>query len=499
MAFEDKVVDNGDGTDYTATVDNIAGIGFAQLVKIIVGAEGAGVPLVLGQATMASSLPVAIASNQGDVPVALNAASLAALETIELGATTLAALETINVTDGGGSLTIDGNVTALATGYDAHDAVITGNPMLMGGAASAAAPASVSADGDAVRAWYLRNGAQATVLTAAGALIGGDATNGLDVDITRTVAPTDLTASGSLTSTASITLSALQGVASVVFDLRGTFVATLQFEGTIDGTNFFALSCLPLPSGTLASSATAAGAWQADVGGYAAVRVRCSAFTSGTVNVTIRASSGVGLVALDASLPAGSAVIGAVTQSGTWNIGTVTPGTAATNLGKARDAAIAATDTGMAMLAARLDTLVTATPASGDYDIPKLNSRAALWVAEDVNPGVSGGTPARLVSAASTNTGFLKASAATVEYVGAQNNGAGWAYLKLYNKASAPTLASDVPIQVHGIPPGGGIVVPYPKGMVLGTGFAYAITGGTADTDTTAIAAGQVVFSAIYR
>lgn len=58
-------------------------------------------------------------------------------------------------------------------------------PLLVGGYASAAAPSSVGADNDAVRAWFLRNGAQATVLTAAGALIGGDASNGLDVDVTR--------------------------------------------------------------------------------------------------------------------------------------------------------------------------------------------------------------------------------------------------------------------------------------------------------------------------
>lgn len=71
-------------------------------------------------------------------------------------------------------------------GNVAHDAVGTGqNPALVGGYASAAAPTDVSADGDSVRAWYLRNGAQATVLTAAGALVGGDAANGLDVDVTR--------------------------------------------------------------------------------------------------------------------------------------------------------------------------------------------------------------------------------------------------------------------------------------------------------------------------
>jgi hypothetical protein len=67
----------------------------------------------------------------------------------------------------------------------AHDAVDADNPFKIGGYASAAAPSNVSADGDRVNAWYLRNGAAANVLTAAGALIGGDAANGLDVDVTR--------------------------------------------------------------------------------------------------------------------------------------------------------------------------------------------------------------------------------------------------------------------------------------------------------------------------
>lgn len=78
-----------------------------------------------------------------------------------------------------------GTNTNEVVGDAAHDAVAAGNPLLQGGYASAAAPAAVSADGDAVRAWRLLNGAAATVLTAAGALIGGDAANGLDVDVTR--------------------------------------------------------------------------------------------------------------------------------------------------------------------------------------------------------------------------------------------------------------------------------------------------------------------------
>jgi hypothetical protein len=68
--------------------------------------------------------------------------------------------------------------------HDVADPAAEG-PVKIGGYAKAAVPSDVSGDGDRVNAWFLRNGAQATVLTAAGALIGGDATNGLDVDVTR--------------------------------------------------------------------------------------------------------------------------------------------------------------------------------------------------------------------------------------------------------------------------------------------------------------------------
>lgn len=78
--------------------------------------------------------------------------------------------------------------TVTVGGTAAADAAVSGNPVAGGGRASAAAPTDMSADGDAVFSWHLRNGAQAVNLTAAGALIPGDATNGLDVDITRNAA-----------------------------------------------------------------------------------------------------------------------------------------------------------------------------------------------------------------------------------------------------------------------------------------------------------------------
>lgn len=66
-------------------------------------------------------------------------------------------------------------------GNTAHDGVDADKPIKIGGYASAAAPTNVSADADVVNAWHLRNGAYAVNLTAAGALIPGDATTGLFV------------------------------------------------------------------------------------------------------------------------------------------------------------------------------------------------------------------------------------------------------------------------------------------------------------------------------
>lgn len=74
-------------------------------------------------------------------------------------------------------------------GIVAHDgAAASYYPLLVGGYASAAAPTGVSADGDAVQGWFLRNGAQCVQITASGAIIPGDATNGLKVQAAGDIA-----------------------------------------------------------------------------------------------------------------------------------------------------------------------------------------------------------------------------------------------------------------------------------------------------------------------
>ena len=69
----------------------------------------------------------------------------------------------------------DGTATwadPFVSGITPHDAVATStNPVLIGGYASAAAPTNVSADGDAVRGWFLRNGSPVVNLASGGSLI----------------------------------------------------------------------------------------------------------------------------------------------------------------------------------------------------------------------------------------------------------------------------------------------------------------------------------------
>ena len=104
-------------------------------------------------------------------------------------------------------------------------------------------------------------------------------------------------------------------------------------------------------------------------------------------------------------------------------------------------------------------------------------------------------TPFRLISAASTNATSVKASAGSVGFIHATNLNAAARFLKLYNKASAPTVGTDTPIATLVIPgntAGAGFVLPITGGVFFSTGIAYAVTGAYADADTTAVAAGEV-------
>jgi len=110
-----------------------------------------------------------------------------------------------------------------------------------------------------------------------------------------------------------------------------------------------------------------------------------------------------------------------------------------------------------------------------------------------------GYTPLKLISAATTNATLVKSSAGKLYSVSAANNSASWRYLKIYSKASSPTVGTDVPILTFGIAPGATLQQSYDGvGVTVATGIAMSITAGIADSDNTAIGANEVAVVVTY-
>lgn len=243
-----------------------------------------------------------------------------------------------------------------------------------------------------------------------------------------------VSATGSLAALNATVALSLNGATGFAVDLRGPFVATVTFQGTIDGTNWFTLAVIPAGSGANVASvttATTAGAWIGNANGMQQVRAIATAFTSGSVTVTLRAMMAAGMVT---NLPAGQ-----TTQAVSGTV-TVTGGT--------------------------------------------------------VNPVVPA-TPYILNSAASTNEALILTGTSGLQAFYATNIGATPAFVKLYNKATAP-ISTDIPAMILAVPAAvsgvpGVCTLPIGfSGFRFALGLGIRITGAVADNDTTAVAAGQV-------
>lgn len=101
----------------------------------------------------------------------------------------------------------------------------------------------------------------------------------------------------------------------------------------------------------------------------------------------------------------------------------------------------------------------------------------------------------RIVSAAgTTNATSAKASAGRLYKIRGLNASASVRYLKVYNKASAPTVGTDVPVLTLALPASQVFDIDFDNiGFYLATGIAYALTTGSADNDTGALTAADVL------
>ena len=96
------------------------------------------------------------------------------------------------------------------------------------------------------------------------------------------------------------------------------------------------------------------------------------------------------------------------------------------------------------------------------------------------------------VSAASTNTANIKASAGRVLGYHLANTNAAWRYVKLHNTAGTPTAGAAVALTI-GIPPNGVAKLAIPAGIGFATGIGRSCVTGAADADATAVALNDVV------
>jgi hypothetical protein len=103
-------------------------------------------------------------------------------------------------------------------------------------------------------------------------------------------------------------------------------------------------------------------------------------------------------------------------------------------------------------------------------------------------PQTSGGlTLSHTVLAASTNATSLKGSAGQVYEACLNSNAAYPIYLKLYNKASAPTVGTDTPVKIIEAQAGVPACMRTEEGFTFATGIAWAATKGITDADATAV------------
>jgi hypothetical protein len=103
-------------------------------------------------------------------------------------------------------------------------------------------------------------------------------------------------------------------------------------------------------------------------------------------------------------------------------------------------------------------------------------------------PQTSGGvTLSHVVAAASTNATSLKASAGQVYDACVNSNATYPVYFKLYNKASAPTVGTDVPVRIVQAQAGVPSCIKTEEGYAFSTGIAWSLSKGITDADATAV------------
>jgi hypothetical protein len=259
---------------------------------------------------------------------------------------------------------------------------------------------------------------------------------------------------GNITSASSSIPANVSRISNVMVYVAGTFAGVnFTFEGSLNSTNgtdgqWFGIQAVRTNANTIETTSGVLGAapaygWELSVNGLNWFRVRATAWTSGTAGIQIQPGA-------YATEPIPAAQI-----SGTQPVS----GTVTANIG-------------------------TGSLAAG--------TNLAMDVGLQVRANATGAASIHhIVSAASTNVAQIKATAGRVYGYCLSNTTASWRYVKLHNVASA-TAGAAVAMTI-GLPPNGKAECYMGQGIGFATAISRSIVTGSADTDATAVAVGDVV------
>lgn len=258
--------------------------------------------------------------------------------------------------------------------------------------------------------------------------------------------------------------------------------ATINWTGSLDGVTFFQITPFSNNGGVIVGGSTATS------GQF--LTFACTPFNF--VKITLSATTGTATLQWKTAKGDGA-------QGGF--IAQIIPGTSATALGKAEDAAHASGDVGVEMLGVRRDQLTAVqTNADGDYSFLATNSGGVLRAtfANDANI-IGPPTQHRLISAATANPTSMKGSGGNIYKIMVGNTNAAIRYLKFYNSASAPTPGAGTPVLVLELPASSMQDIDFQLcPMPFATGIAYDMVTGALDADATAVAAGDIHLCVLY-
>jgi hypothetical protein len=449
------------GTEFAA--DDVGGA-LHQRVKVSLGVDGSATDLAPGQKLSAASVPVVIASDQSAVAVSASALPLPAGAATEITLAAIAAdVDRLPVLVSG-RMPVDGSgVTQPVSGtVGVSGSVAVTGPLTDGQLRATAVAVDGSGVTQPVSGTITANAGTGTMAVSAAAL---PLPAGAATEATLAAMNAKIPAVGQAAMVASQPVAIASDQSAIPVSLPTMTASNYTFTGALAiNTELLVIDCASVE----------------------AVSIQCISMGTSGVVTPEWSNNGTNYAAASIMTP-GAVAAATFNAAGLWT----TPVLGRWLRLRLSTAASGGTTTLSVQRLSQANALPTVSQpvaVAGTVPVSGTLTSAGTTTNTPVTP-----TTTFTNSAATNNAAFLKNSAGTIWSISAFNAGASPVYVKFYNRTTAPTVGTDVPVMVVAVPAtetvmiGGGA-----NGIRFATGIAIAIVTGAADTDNTAVAAAQV-------